>query len=433
MASGELYDPKEKIGPGELEELQLERLRWTVAQAARSPHYGRLFEKQGITPESLKSLDDLRRLSLTTKQDLRDSYPFGMLAVPPEEVVRIHASSGTTGDPTVVAYTRNDIETWAEVVARVITAAGVTKADVLQVAFGYSLFTGAFGLHYGAERVGAAVVPASSGGSERQVKLMKDFRTTAVACTPSYALHLAEVMAGMGLSPDDLALRFGLFGAEPWSEGVRRELEARLHISATDNYGLSEVIGPGVSGECPEKEGLHIFEDHFIAEIINPETCEPLGYGETGELVLTTITKEALPVLRYRTRDICYLDDAPCKCGRTHVRMSRVSGRTDDMLIIRGVNVFPSQVETVLLEMEGTEPHYQLVISKKGALDELEVRVEVSESIFFDEMKKLEELREGIRRRLTSVLGLSPKVTLVEPKTIERSTGKAKRVLDMRS
>ena len=429
-----IWAPKQECMPRrEIEELQVRRLQATLVRVYESvPFYRRKLDETGVKPRDIKLLRDLRNVPFTTKTDLRSNYPFGMLAVPPEEVVRIHASSGTTGDPTVVAYTRNDIETWAEVVARVITAAGVTKADVLQVAFGYGLFTGAFGLHYGAERVGAAVVPASSGGSERQVKLMKDFRTTAVACTPSYALHLAEVMVGMGLSPDDLALRFGLFGAEPWSEGVRRELEARLHISATDNYGLSEVIGPGVSGECPEKEGLHIFEDHFIAEIINPETCEPLGYGETGELVLTTITKEALPVLRYRTRDICHLDDAPCKCGRTHVRMSRVSGRTDDMLIIRGVNVFPSQVETVLLEMEGTEPHYQLVISKKGALDELEVRVEVSEGIFFDEMKKLEELREGIRRRLTSVLGLSPKVTLVEPKTIERSTGKAKRVLDMR-
>ncbi len=430
-----IWAPKQECMPRrEIEELQVKRLQSTLRRVYESvPFYRRKMDDAGVTPRDVKSLRDLRNVPFTTKTDLRGNYPFGMLAVPPEEVVRIHASSGTTGDPTVVAYTRNDIETWAEVVARVITAAGVTKADVLQVAFGYGLFTGAFGLHYGAERVGAAVVPASSGGSERQVKLMKDFRTTAIACTPSYALHLAEVMEGMGVSPADLALRVGLFGAEPWSEGARRELEARLHVSATDNYGLSEVIGPGVSGECPEKDGLHIFEDHFIAEVIDPETCEPLGCGETGELVLTTITKEALPVLRYRTRDICHLDESPCRCGRTQARMSRVSGRTDDMLIIRGVNVFPSQVETVLLEMEGTEPHYQLVISKKGALDELEVRVEVSESIFDDEMKRLQELREGIRRRLASVLSVSPKVTLVEPRTIERSTGKAKRVLDMRS
>jgi phenylacetate-CoA ligase len=313
-----------------------------------------------------------------------------------------------------------------------MTAGGVTRKDVVQVAVGYSLGTRAFGLHYGAERVGASVVPASSEGSERQVKLMKDFRTTALACTPSYAIHLSEVMGVMGVGPDDLALRVGLFGGEPWSEGVRRELEARLHTSASDSYGLSEVMGPGVSGECLEKERLHIFEDHLIPEIVEPETGESLGYGEQGELVLTTITKEALPLLRYRTRDICRLDDSPCKCGRTQVRMSRVSGRMDDMLIIRGVNVFPSQVETALLEVDGTEPHYQLVISKNEALDELEVRVEVSESVFFDEMKRLEELRGNIRRGLESVLGLSPRVTLVEPGTIERSTGNAKRVLDMR-
>jgi len=430
-----IWAPKQECMPRrEIEELQVKRLQSTLHRVYESvPFYRRKLDDAGVKPRDVRSLRDMRKLPFTTKADLRENYPYGMLAVPLEEVVRIHASSGTTGDPTVVAYTRNDIETWAEVVARVITAAGVTKADVLQVAFGYSLFTGAFGLHYGAERVGASVVPASSGGSERQVKLMKDFRTTAVACTPSYALHLAEVMEGMGVGPDDLALRVGLFGAEPWSDGIRAELEARLHISATDNYGLSEVIGPGVSGECGEKDGLHIFEDHFIPEVIDPETCEPLGYGESGELVLTTITKEALPVLRYRTRDICNLEDKPCKCGRTQVRMSRVSGRTDDMLVIRGVNVFPSQVEAVLLEVEGTEPHYQLVITKKGALDDLEVRVEVSESIFVDEMRKLEELREGIRRRLTSVLSLSPTVTLVEPRTIERSTGKAKRVLDMRS
>ncbi len=429
-----IWDPKHECMPRRaLDELKLKRLGATLRRVYESvPFYRRAMDDGGIKPEDVRSLEDLSNLPFTAKGDLRNHYPFGMLAVPLEEVVRVHASSGTTGDPTVVAYTRNDLETWSELVARFITATGVTEKDVVQVAFGYGLFTGGFGLHYGAEKIGATVVPASSGGSERQLKLMKDFRTTAVVCTPTYALHLAEVMEEIGMSADELALRVGLFGAEPWSEGVRREIESRLHISATDNYGLSEVIGPGVSGECTEKDGLHIFEDHFIPEVIDPETEEPLGYGEKGELVLTTLTKEALPVIRYRTRDICYLDDSPCGCGRTLVRMSRVSGRTDDMLIIRGVNVFPSQVETVLLEVEGTEPYYQLVVSKNGALDHLEVRVEVSEQLFADEMRKLEELRERIRRRLESVLGLSPKVTLVEPRTIERSTGKAKRVLDLR-
>ena len=417
----------------DLQALQLERLQGTLRRVYQNvPFYRELFDRLKFLPDSFKSLEDLRNLPLTQKSDLRDSYPYGMFAVPLREVVRIHSSSGTTGKPTVVGYTRNDIRTWSDLVARFLTAGGLTKDDVVQIAFGYGLFTGGFGLHYGAERIGASVIPVSAGNTQRQIMIMQDFRTTALVCTPTYALYLAEVMAEMKVDPRSIALRVGLFGSEPWSENMRREIEGKLSILATDNYGLSEVIGPGVAGECERKNGLHLFEDHFYPEIIDPETGEVLPCGEEGELVLTTLTKEAFPLIRYRTGDITCLNPAPCRCGRTSIRMARVSGRTDDMLIIRGVNVYPSQIEQVLLEIDGTEPHYQIIVDRTGALDELEVQVEVGEGLFFDEMKKQRQLVEEIEEKLRSALGLSAKVKLVEPKTITRYEGKAKRVLDKR-
>jgi len=348
-------------------------------------------------------------------------------------VVRIHASSGTTGKPVVVGYTRRDIDTWAELMARTLSCGGTTKGDVVQNAYGYGLFTGGLGAHYGAEKIGAAVIPISGGNSKRQIMLMQDFGSTILTSTPSYALNLVEVMAEEGVDPSSLKLKCGLFGAEPWSEAMRREIEKKLHIDAIDIYGLSEVIGPGVSSEClEEKHGLHVFEDHFIPEIIDPETGRVLPCGEIGELVFTTVTKEAFPVIRYRTRDISRLIQEPCSCGRTHIRMERISGRTDDMLIIRGVNVFPSQIETVLMAVEGVEPHYQLIVTRVESLDVLEVQVEVNESVFTDAVKGLEGLARKVEREIKDVLGIACKVKLVEPKTIQRSEGKAKRISDQR-
>ncbi len=425
---------KECMDRDELEQLQLERLEATINRAYLNvPFYRKKFDELGIDPDQIKSLDDLKRLPFTTKQDLRDNYPYGLFAVPLREVVRIHASSGTTGIPTVVGYTKNDIKTWSNLTARVLTAGGVTKDDVVQIAFGYGLFTGGFGLHYGAERIGASVIPISSGNTRRQIKIMQDFKTTALICTPSYALLLADTMYEMGINVNGLSLKYGLFGAEPWSERMRKEIEEKLKITATDNYGLSEVMGPGVAGECLERNGLHINEDHFLVEIINPDTLEPVKPGEVGELVITTLTKEAFPMIRYRTRDLTRLITEPCPCGRKFYRMSKVLGRTDDMLIVKGVNVFPSQIESVLFEIEGTEPHYQIIVDRKGHLDELTVLVEVSEQIFFDEMKKQHELIELIKRRLASELGISVEVKLVEKKTLERFEGKAKRVIDRRN
>jgi len=417
----------------DLSRLQLERLKATLDRVCQHvPFYRQSFDRLKLHPEEIKSLEDLKRLPFTSKADLRDSYPYGMFAVPLREVVRIHSSSGTTGKPTVVGYTRNDLLTWSNLVARFLTAGGVTREDVVQIAFGYGLFTGGFGLHYGAERIGASVIPVSAGNTQRQIMIMQDFRSTALVCTPTYALYLSEAMAETGVDPKSLYLRVGLFGSEPWSESMRREIEGKLSILATDNYGLSEVIGPGVAGECEFKAGLHLFEDHFIPEVIDPETQEVLPYGEKGELVLTTLTKEAFPLIRYRTGDVTSLNPEPCRCGRTLVRMARVSGRTDDMLIIRGVNVYPSQIEQILLEMEGTEPHYQIIVDRKGALDELEIQVEVSEKMFFDEMKRQHQFVESIQERLRSTLGLSARVKLIEPKTIVRYEGKAKRVVDKR-
>jgi phenylacetate-CoA ligase len=418
----------------ELEQLQLERLEATLFRAYRNvPFYRKRFDEIGFDPDSLRSLADLSRLPFTTKADLRANYPYGLFAVPLRDVVRLHASSGTTGMSTVVGYTRNDLKTWANVVARVLVAGGVTKDDVVQIAFNYGLFTGAFGLHAGAERLGASVIPMSSGHTKRQIALMQDFRTTALVSTPSYAMLVADTMIEMGVSRSALCLRFGLFGAEPWSDSMRKEIEEKLRITATDNYGLSEVMGPGVAGECLERSGLHVNEDHFLVELVDPETLQPAKPGETGELVLTTLTREAFPVIRYRTRDLTRLLSGPCPCGRTLVRMGRVKGRTDDVLIIRGVNVFPSEIETVLFEIEGVEPHYQIVVERKAALDEATVLVEVEEAIFFDEMKKQSGLRETIKRRLASELGISVEVKLVEPKSLQRFEGKATRVVDRRN
>ncbi len=417
----------------ELEQLQLERLESTLSRVYMNvPFYRKKFDAIKFNPDDLRSLDDIRRLPFTTKNDLRDNYPYGLFAVPLREVVRVHASSGTTGMATVVGYSRNDIKTWSNLVARVLTAGGITKDDVIQISFNYGLFTGAFGLHYGAERVGASVIPISSGNTKRQIKIMQDFKTTALVGTPSYAMLIADTMMEMGINRNSLSLKYGLFGAEPWSDAMRNELEDKLKITATDNYGLSEVMGPGVAGECLERTGLHIAEDHFLIELIDPETLEPVKPGDVGELVVTTLTKEAFPVIRYRTRDLARILPGTCPCGRTMRRMTRVMGRTDDMLIIRGVNVFPQQIETVLFEIEGIAPHYQIVIDRTGALDETTVNVEVSEQIFFDEMKKQSELKETIKKRLASELGISVEVKLVEKKTLERFEGKAKRVIDNR-
>ena len=417
-----------------MEALQLKRLRDLVDRVySIVPFYRRKLSEIGYKTGDIRKLEDLSRLPFTTKDDLRENYPFGLFAVPMERVVRIHASSGTTGKPTVVGYTRRDIDTWSELMARTLSCGGTTSGDIVHNAYGYGLFTGGLGGHYGAEKIGAAVIPMSGGNTKRQILIMKDFGSTILLCTPSYALNIAEVMAEEGLNPSQLRLKCGLFGAEPWTEGMRREIERKLHISALDIYGLSEVIGPGVASECiEEKHGLHVFEDHFIPEVINPNTGKPLPFGEAGELVFTTLTKEAFPVLRYRTRDISRLIPTPCSCGRTLLRMERISGRTDDMLIIRGVNVFPSQIESVLMAVEGVEPHYQLVVSREGTLDLLEVHVEVNEAIFTDEIKGLERLSKRVEDEIKDLLGVSCKVRLVEPKTIQRSEGKAKRVIDKR-
>ena len=424
---------KECMAREDLEQLQLERLQSTLYRVGTHvPFYRKKFEELKFNYDNVRSLDDLRRLPFTVKQDLRDNYPYGLFAVPLRDVVRVHSSSGTSGQATVVGYTRNDIKTWSNLVARVITAAGVTKNDVIQIAFGYGLFTGGFGLHYGAELVGTSVIPISSGNTKRQIQIMKDFKTTALVCTPSYALVMADTMMEMGINPNGLSLRYGLFGGEPWSEGMRREINEKLGIIATDNYGLSEVMGPGVSGECLECNGLHINEDHFLLEILDPITLEPVPEGEVGELVITTLTKEAFPMIRYRTRDLTRFIPGPCACGRTMRRMQRVMGRSDDMLIIKGVNVFPMQIETVLFEVEGVEPHYQIIVDRENHTDRITVLVEVMESIFFDEMKKQRMVIDRIKSRLASALGLQVEVKLVEEKTLERYEGKAKRVIDRR-
>ncbi len=417
-----------------LQALQLKRLKALVERVYDAvPYYRDKMEKADVKPADIKNLDDLAKLPFTTKEDLRLNYPFGLFAVPFEQVVRIHASSGTTGKPTVVGYTKKDIENWAELMARTLSCGGAHKGDVVHNAYGYGLFTGGLGAHYGAERLGAAVIPISGGNSKRQIMIMQDFGSSVLLCTPSYALNLAEVMKEMNVEPSSLKLRVGLFGAEPWSENMREEIERKLNIKAIDIYGLSEVMGPGVASECiEEKRGLHVFEDYFIFEIINPDTGEVLPHGEAGEIVFTTLTKEAFPVIRYRTKDISRMIAEPCSCGRTFYRMQRITGRSDDMLIIRGVNVFPSQIEHVLMSIEGVEPHYQIIVDRRDALDIMEVQVEVSEKLFSDEVKVLEGLNKKIERDIKDLLGVSCRVKLVEPKTIQRSEGKAKRVIDNR-
>jgi len=429
-----IWNPEAETMPrSDVLQLQLERLQAAINRAYKNvAFYRRKFDALDIVPEQIQSLEDLQRLPLTTKDDLREAYPYGMFGVPLREVVRIHASSGTTGRPTVCGYTRRDLQTWSELVARIMTAGGVTRDDVVQICFGYGLFTGAFGLHYGAELIGASVIPASSGNTERQIMLMQDFRTTALVGTPSYALRITEVMDEMRVTPSELSLRVGLFGAEPWSQRTRETLQSRLGIRATDNYGLSEIMGPGVSGECECNEGLHINEDHFIAEIIDPASGEPLAVGAEGELVLTTLTKEALPLMRYRTRDVTRLNPEPCACGRTLMRMARVHARTDDMLIVRGVNVYPSQIEGVLAEIEGLEPHYQIVLDRVRALDEMEVWVEVPAELFQGGVGSLRQMEDRIAERMRSVLGLAPRIRLVEPRSLQRFEGKARRVIDKR-
>jgi phenylacetate-CoA ligase len=389
-------------------------------------------QDMGLTANDIQSVDDLQKLPFTTKVDLRDNYPFGLFTVPMSEIVRLHASSGTTGKPTVVGYTRKDIQMWSEVVTRSLCMAGVHRNDIVQIAYGYGLFTGGLGLHYGTENLGASVIPISGGNTSKQVQLMEDFGSSVICCTPSYALNIAEVMKEMKVDPKNLKLRVGVFGAEPWSEAMRKEIESKLGIKAIDIYGLSEIVGPGVSCECEHQCGMHINEDHFLPEIIDPETLQPMAPGEVGELVFTTITKEGIPLIRYRTRDLTRLIYDKCVCGRTLVRMEKCKGRSDDMLIIRGVNVFPSQIETVLLQMSEVEPHYLIMVDREGTLDNISVMVEVQEQFFSDEIKKLQELRLKITRNLESVLGISVNVKLVEPRTIERTAGKAQRVIDKR-
>jgi phenylacetate-CoA ligase len=432
-----IYNEEFETLPREvLEALQLKRLKQVVQRVYHTVgFYRKAFDEAGVTPDDIRSLDDLRRFPFTTKQDLRDNYPFGMFAVPMSSVVRLHASSGTTGRSTVVGYTKRDIETWSELMARCFVAAGLTKNDIIHNAYGYGLFTGGLGAHYGAEKLGASVIPMSGGNTKRQIMILQDFGPTAICCTPSYALNLAEQGKAMGVDMRSLKLRIGIFGAEPWSDRMKQEIEKALGITALNIFGLSEVMGPGVAMECIEgRNGMHIFEDHFLVETINPETGEILPPGEAGELVFTTITKEAFPLIRYRTRDISRLFTEPCRCGRTLHRMDRVTGRSDDMLIIRGVNVFPSQIEAILLAIKGVEPHYQLIVDRAGNLDTLEIQVEVGEQIFAnaDEVKVLQNMERRIVKDIKDYLGVSAKVKLVEPKTLQRSEGKAGRVLDKR-
>ena len=417
----------------EMRQLQGARLRKLVDNVYHNvPFYREKMQAMNIMPDDIKTIDDIKKLPFTTKQDLRDNYPFGLNAVPQSAIVRVHASSGTTGRPTVVGYTRRDLAVWSESIARCLAAFGASREDTISVAYGYGLFTGGLGLHYGVEHLGASVVPTSSGNTDKHILLIKDLGITGVACTPSYALHMAEVMRKKGITPDDLKLRIGIFGGEPWTENMRKSLEEKLQINAYNIYGLSEIMGPGVSHECECKNGSHIIEDHFFPEIINPETCEVLPEGEQGELVFTTLTKEGMPLLRYRTKDLCSLIYEPCECGRTSVRMTRIMGRSDDMLIIRGINVFPSQIESVILQLPEFEPQYLLVVTRENNRDNLEVQVELKEEYYSDEINKTIEMRDRLARRLQSVLSISADVKIVSPNTLERSFGKSKRVIDKR-
>jgi len=417
-----------------LKQLQLKRLKNTVLKAyERVPYYRKKFDEAGFKPKDLKTLEDIRKIPFTSKADLREVYPFGMFASPLSEIVEIHMSSGTTGKPVVAGYTRSDIGVWAEVMARCLTMAGATRDDIVQNCYGYRLFTGGFGVHYGAQKIGALVVPASAGNTRRQIEIMRDFGSTILTCTPSYALYMAEVAQEMGIDPTSLKLKAGCFGAEMWTEQMRKEIEKRFEIDALNIYGLTEIIGPGVAHECIEKGGLHIFEDHFLVEIVDPDTGEPLPDGKRGELVLTTLTREGMPMLRFKTKDITSIIKEKCPCGRTFAKIERIRGRTDDMLKVRGVMIFPYQIEKAILEVQGVEPHYQIVITRPQYLDELEVMVEMSRESFSDEVKHIENLRKKIEKRIEETVGIRVKVTLVEPKSLPRSEGKAKRVIDKRN
>lgn len=423
----------ETMNRKELETLQLERLKWTVDYCYKNvPFYTKKLDEAGVTADKIKSLSDIKYIPPTTKADLRDNYPFGLFAKPMREIVRIHASSGTTGKPTVVGYTKHDLDLWSDCVARLAMAAGATANDIVQISFGYGMFTGALGLHYGLEKIGATVVPNSSGNTEKALMFMRDFKTTALVATPSYALYMAETAKELQYPMSDYHLRLGLFGSEGCTPEMRTQIEKAWGLFATDNYGMSELMGPGVSGECEERDGLHFCEDYFLPEIVNPDTLEPLGEGEDGELLVTTLTKEGLPLLRYRTKDITRLNYQPCKCGRTGVRMDKVKGRSDDMLKIRGVNVFPSQIESVLVGTEKIGPHYQLVVRREGFADTLEVKVELIDGSVLDKYQEIEKLHNLIKHNLQTVLGIQCKVSLVEPKSLERFVGKANRILDLR-
>lgn len=423
----------ETLTRDELEQLQLERLQSTMNRIYKNvPHYKKVFDEHSINPEDFLSLQDLQKLPFTTKQTLRDNYPYGMLAVPLREVVRIHSSSGTTGKPTICAYTRNDLKHWAEVIARVLTMAGVSHDDVVQIAFDYGVVTAGFGFHAGAELIGASVIPTSNREPEKQIFIMKDYHTTALLCTPSFALALAAAIEKLKINPNELDLRFGILGGEPWSEKMRQEIQNRLYIDALDNYGLSEIIGPGVAGECSAKNGLHIFEDHFIPEIINPETNEVLPDGESGELVLTTLTREAAPLVRFRTGDITRIIPGKCACGRTNKRIERITSRTDDIITFEGIKFFPSQIEKILSETEGTQPQHQIILSREAGLDIMEIYVEVHTKIFSDEIRKLVKIKDDIIKKVQNELGITCKVKLVEPQTLSHPETKAKRVIDNR-
>lgn len=425
---------KETLPREDIEALQLRRLQDLCSRVyANVPFYRKRFDESGIKPGDIKSLADLKNLPFTEKQDLRNYYPFGLFAVPRDNIVRLHASSGTTGKAVVVGYTARDLHNWAELAGRSLSAAGVNQTDIVHVAYGYGLFTGGLGAHYGAERVGATVVPTSAGNTERQVRLMRDFGSTVLCCTPSYALHIADTIEEMHIPREQIKLKSGIFGAEPWTDAMRRDIEKRLSIKCFDIYGLSEITGPGVSVECTEHNGLHVAEDCFFPEIIDPETGAPLPDGQTGELVFTTIAKEGMPLLRYRTRDLSSLDASPCPCGRTHRRMQRIMGRSDDMIVVRGVNVFPTQVEAILIEMGELAPHYLLVVNRENNSDTLEVQVEMSQQLFSDEVRHIEEVERKIKQRILTMLGISAKVRLVEPHSLPRSEGKAKRVQDNRN
>jgi phenylacetate-CoA ligase len=427
-----VWDRDETLPAAERRRLQDQRLRETVRRAAAVPFFREALGRAGVDPDSFRGLEDLARLPITTKEDMRRNYPLGLLAVPRSDLARIHGSSGTTGRPTFVAYTRRDLDLWADLCARFLVAGGLRPDHLVHVAFGYGLFTGGFGLHQGIERVGAGVIPAAGGNTPRQVMLLRDLRADVLVCTPSYALHISEVARAEGIPPRELGLSFGHFGGEPWTEEMRAEIERELGIVASNNYGLSEVIGPGVAGECVERTGMHIQEDHFLVECVDPVTLAPRRDGEVGELVFTTLTKEAMPVLRYRTRDLAALERGPCACGRTGARMGRVVGRSDDMMIIRGVNVFPSQIEEALLRVEGTAPHYLIEIDRPGTLDDVVVKVEMRPRDFRDEMRQLVELRDRIDHEIHSITGIRMKVELVAANTLARSEGKATRVLDHR-